>query len=260
MNHSSRQVIIMRPRAQAQALAETVRSKHAIPIVLPMIDIQPVSVDNSQIAALYSADYLVISSQNSVWHASAELIQALQSTRAKVVTIGPSTAEALIEKAIPVFFTAPKGSQSETLLTLEPFQADRVKNKEIVLLVGKGGRDLIAKTLIGREARVVQLEVYQQVPVHTDLASMIPAWQQQGTAHCFVVTSLNILTQFISQIPEQYLEWCHSQTLIVVSDRIQFVAKQCGFQHIVNAHAADNVSLTAALDRFLKLCNTGPGT
>lgn len=260
MSHSPLQVIIMRPRAQAQGLAETVQSKHAIPIVLPMIDIQPVRVNTSQVATLHLADYIVISSQNTVWHATSELIQALQSTRAKIVSIGPSTSGALIEKAIPVSYTAPKGSQSEALLTLEPFQSDRVKNKVIVLLVGKGGRELIAKTLMEREARVTQLEVYQQVPIYHDLASVIPVWQQQGTPHCFVVTSLNILTHFISQIPEVYREWCYSQPLIVVSERLQSFAKQCGFQHIINAHAADNVSLTAALDRFLKLCNTGPGT
>lgn len=255
MSLQSLQIIITRPKHQAQDLADYVESLQGKAILLPMIDIQSMSIDSTMINTVKKADLVIISSQNAVWFAPDDLIEALMLL--PIITIGPSTTKALNDKEISVLFTAPKGSQSETLLEAKCLQSAAVKNKSIVILTGKGGRDLIATILQTRGASVTNINVYQQVPIEHDFNVPIQEWQHSGKQTCFIFTSLNILDNFITQIPKQYLTWICSQPIIVVSPRIELHAKKCGFQHIFNAKGADLQSLAVAMDSIKKLCFTG---
>lgn len=250
MSYSKLQAILMRPRHQAQPLQVKT-------IVLPMIDIRSLTVDSKAIENIHNAEYVIVTSQNAVWNAPANVIAALQAREPRVITMGASTSHALVQNKIPVYLTAPKGSQSETLLDLKALQTESVQNRSIVLLAGKGGRDLIANTLEARGAKITKIEVYEQVPIQYDMNSLIEEWQQSGLQSCFIVTSLNILHNFISQVSDEHMSWCLSQPIIVVSERVQSFASECGFKHIINAKGADSSSLTAALDSILEVCNTG---
>jgi len=251
------QIVIMRPAHQAKALADYVIAHEGHPLLLPMIQITPCVVSKEAINALSEADIIIVSSQNAVTCAAAEIIEFLaKRVDSHIITLGAATSAALAKHNIIASYTAPPGGHSEALLTLDRLQVEVVRNKRVVLLAGKGGRDVLEKELRVRQAKVTTLQTYEQVAIHYDLLHHIETWQQNTRQTCLIVTSLNILHHLFSQTPEKLLPWLRAQPLIVVSERIEQAASKYGSQHIINAKGADFASLIKALQSLVKVCNT----
>lgn len=218
------QIVIMRPKHQAHALEAYVKGQGGHAVLLPMIEIVACPLLQEE----YQADIIIVCSQNSLTFAPNHLLEFLRTTQASMMTMKEAT--------------------SETLLARTDLQ--NVYNKKVLLLAGKGGRDLIQKTLISRGAIVTKIEIYEQRPIRHDFQQI----SHQQT--CFIASSLNILNNFFNQTPEALKPWVCSQFLIVVSERIEQEAIKYGFKHIINAKGADLLSLTKALQNVVKVCNT----
>lgn len=249
-------IVLMRPREQALAWKENMIAEKAEVTILPMIDIIPTTVETSSLDTLLTADQVIITSQNAAKKAPTALIDILVKQKLPVTTIGIATTKSLIARGVEPVYTAPNGSQSEDLLAMPFLQADLVKGKKIVLIIGKGGRELIAEVLAARGATIHCLAVYAQQPIQYDLESWFEKWERSQKQVCFLVTSGNILFNFESQVPDKNKAWLRSQPLIVVSERLKGLAKECGFQHIINTYGAHWSCVSTTLQEVVKICHT----
>lgn len=196
-------VLVTRPTAQAVELIDLLESRGATVIRFPVIEIVPrdKSAIAREIAAEPGADIAIFASRNAVafgaTHVDASTIGA----------IGPSTAEALRAAGLPVAIEPTDGYDSESLLR-HPCLQD-VSGKHIRIVRGGDGRELLAKTLRSRGARISYLSVYDRVrPKFTadQLAEIESAWRS-GMIGAITVMSVASLENLAALLPE----WCRSR-------------------------------------------------
>jgi uroporphyrinogen-III synthase len=97
-------VIVTRPRAQAGALVEALRSRGFEPVVFPLLEIEP--IDDGPID-LTGYDWVIVTSANG----AEELARRRQGELPRVAAIGPQTAAVLRERGLPVDFVPSTASQ-----------------------------------------------------------------------------------------------------------------------------------------------------
>lgn len=97
-------VIVTRPRAQAGALAEALRSRGFEPVLFPLLEIEP--IDDGPID-LTGYDWVIVTSANGAW----ELARRRHGALPRVAAIGPGTAASLREVGLPVDFVPSEASQ-----------------------------------------------------------------------------------------------------------------------------------------------------
>lgn len=256
MNWCNMHIVFMRPYEQSNEWGQKLAKQGAKVTLLPMLETIPVPLDPNVVAKLSCADSVIIGSQNAVTHAPIALLEVLIQKNIPITTMGGSTTKALAAKGISVTRTAPSGSQSETLLEWPEWQAEVIRGQTVFLLIGRGGRNVLADELASRGAKIITLHVYEQQAVSYDLDPYCAEWNKLHYRHCFVVTSGNILHNLCSQISNKYQKWLQKQQLVVISDRIAMLAKQYEFQHIYNAKGADFQSVVNVLQSIVKVCNT----
>ena len=130
---------------------------------------------------------------------------------------------------------------SEALLALPSLQ--HVEEQKILIVAGKGGRDLLADTLRARGAHVTRASVYQRHYQPPDLSGI--ARLESGNFRALIVTSGEQL--------QHLAKWCNqaalNQPLIVSSRRLATLAAELGFCAPTVATGATPAALTAALTR-----------
>lgn len=130
---------------------------------------------------------------------------------------------------------------SEALLALPSLQ--RVDQQKILIVAGKGGRDLLADTLRERGARVTRAAVYQRIYRPPDVAGI--ARLTSGNYQALIVTSGELLQHLAKWANQAAL----NQPLIVSSHRLATLAAGLGFRATTVATGATPAALTAALTR-----------
>jgi uroporphyrinogen-III synthase len=233
-------IVIMRSQHQASSLITLVKDKGGVPILLPMQDILPLAISSQTLAKwinhIPQVDMIVVTSANAVYCAPASLIGAMKQVPC-IVTMGKATSQALSEKGISAFFTAPPGSTSESVLMNTFLQKNAIENKKILLLAGEGGRTVFAEELANRGATVNWLKVYRQEQPRIDITPQLQQWQYFSKI-CFISTSSRSLENLLKLTPPEFHHWLKTKPLIVISSRITKQAIEWGFQHIVEAKAA----------------------
>lgn len=253
-------VVVMRPLHQAQPLLHAISQLGYEAISLPTLTITPITPSPQSVEQwchhLHEADVIIVSSQNAILCAPLPVLDALKSTKAKVVTIGQATTNLLKANGVSVFFTPLPGSDSEALLTNSFLQTNEIANKNVVLLAGLGGREVLAETLAKRGALIHWVKVYQQLRPSLALEPMLSSWVLFGKPFCFIATSLNSLDHFLNSVPAEHLAWLRQQAFIVVSERIAQAAIKWEIQHIFVAKGAHQEQLCATLLHVTQFCHT----
>lgn len=253
------QVVVMRPKHLAEPLLSAIKEMGGSPISLPTLTITPIPASMhvaKWTAQIQAADWIVVSSQNAVHFAPEEVLKALQTSPAKVVTMGPATTEALMTKGVSVFFTPKEGTDSEKLLAEPFFQENDVANQKIILLAGEGGRTLLHDTLKVRGATVNWVKVYRQEQPPLALSEVLQDWSSSQGSFCFIAMSQNSLTNFLENVPVKHRNWLRMQAFLVVSERIAEVARKWEIQHIYIAKGAQKQQLCATLLHVAQFCHT----
>lgn len=226
--------VILRPRASVIRLVEEIQALGGSAEILPMIEIMshPLSpkVLSQATAFLHTTQGVIVTSQHAVAKAPLPIIEALKRNReASVLSMGQTTTEALMAKGITVTWTAPPGSQSETLLDLPLFQTPG----SVALLKGEGGRQIFWEAL--HQAKRLEIIVYRRVPLKVALQALLKVWQRQKCA--FLVTSHTILQQWLAQTPVVWHPWVKVQPVVVISPRLKRLAEEEGFQRLFLAQS-----------------------
>jgi uroporphyrinogen-III synthase len=165
-------VIVTRPPAQAEELAEALRNAGFEPVLCPLLEIEP--IDDGPIE-LDGYDWVIVTSANG----AAELARRHAGPLPRIAAVGEATAAALVEQGLEVSFV-PSVSSQEGLLAELPRPVGRA------LFVGAAGaRRLIADELPADFRAVYRtLELTPEAPVGDLVLLASPsaarAWEKLG--------------------------------------------------------------------------------
>jgi len=196
-------VLVTRPRAQAAELVELIQNKGGTAVCFPVIDIAPrdTSAIEADMALLPRPDIALFVSRNAVAHGLAYAEDAIKGA------VGPATAAAIENSGQTVEIQPLQGFDSESLLAEPTLQ--NVSGRNIRIIRGDGGRELLANTLRERGATVDYLSVYERkLPACSpdSLAEVEAAWRG-GSLHAITVMSVRTLKNLIVLLPD----WCKQQ-------------------------------------------------
>ena len=238
-------VLVTRPEKQGQALCQQLMEAGIACFHHPLLDFQPGSQLPLLVNELSRFDIIVAVSQQAVAFTQDYLSQHHISwpKNRDYLAIGHKTASEL-SKVSGQKVNYPSCSDSEHFLQLAPLQD--INKKQIVILRGNGGRELIFDTLLKRGAIVEYREVYQRQWLEFEAAQLIPLWQK-NRVDTVVITSSGQLSFFSAKIAAVDPTWLYSLKLIVPSARIAEEATAIGFHFVTNTGSAANPDLLATL-------------
>ena len=225
-------VLFTRPQGQGEELVSALEDNGWQCIRQPLLKIHPFHTEHSQayisikqqILNLCDFDVVISVSSNASTLAVDWIDQYWPQMPLGInwYAVGPSSAAPFKKLGIEV--ATPLKNHSEGLLTLPDLQDMNLK--KVLILRGKGGRELLADTLKSRGASVQYAELYerQAVPFENgELAKLL----RQRQIHYALITSGEMAQQLAKEIgQDSALLNIH---LIVPSERIAKIAKTLGF-------------------------------
>ncbi len=217
-------VVITRPEHQSQELAAAVEAAGGDVISLPAIDIigrgmRDISRD---LAGFPAPDIAVFVSRNAVTHG----LDAVAKCGARIAAVGPATRDAIEKQGVGVDIFPDGGFDSEHLLAHPALQD--VDGKQIVILRGQSGRELLAATLRERGAKVDYLRVYDRrphQPLPAELENVVSALDA-GAIRFVIVMSVESLRCLVNIIPAAALNSLRQATLVAPSTRVLQTASE----------------------------------
>ena len=160
--------------------------------------------------------------------------------------VGSSSAKPLLKLGMNI--TSPTHKHSEGLLALPQLQD--MQHKKVLILRGKGGRELIAETLTSRGASVSYAEFYQRSPVDLSDGALATLLSQQQI-HYALVTSGEMAEQLANGLSSDI---CHTLQLMIPSQRIyQNLNNMNLIQKFAGVHICDNLDAEYVISFLDKL-------
>jgi uroporphyrinogen-III synthase len=243
-------VLVTRPDPDGAALCTLLEAQGIQAVNQPLIRFSAGSDQALLESFLHTADLVIAVSKQAVIWADKMLRSHQQSWPSSVhyLAVGEKTAQQLTAvTSQSVRF--PRVSDSEHLLALPELQATEIAalaSKNVLILRGNSGRELIYSTLEARGAIVSYCEVYQRHRISFKGNSPLEAWKDQAITH-MVVTSAEQLTYLHDGVSVAAQQWLYQRILIVPSERIACLARQMGFYTVTVSASASNQDLLRAL-------------
>lgn len=156
--------------------------------------------------------------------------------------VGKSTAEILLKSGIKVI--TPSEESSEGLLALPDFQD--VSGKSIIIIKGQGGRQTLTEVLEQRGAQVSEVPIYRRSTISRPNATK--DWNAEDI-NCIIATSGELVSAAFEQFETR---WLQAIPWIVVSQRVEILAREKGVQTVFTSKGAQSEKLIAATIRFLE--------
>jgi uroporphyrinogen-III synthase len=218
-------VLITRPQDQAMSLTERISQQHGKALLFPVITIEAIPSDQWSLPDLADIDMLIFVSRNAVSYFFESVKQTIPN-HIRLAAVGNGTAQQIESYGYSVAVKPDEVAGSEGLLAMALLHD--VAQKKVVIVRGHGGRELLADTLIQRGAQVSYVEVYQRT-----LPKMsVEACQQALSADVIICTSVAGVEN-LCRILSAHIDSLLTKPLIVVSERIQHIAKKIGFHRIM---------------------------
>lgn len=238
-------ILITRPDERGKVLKDLCIQAGLTAVHLPFFSIGEGAELNllpQKLQHLTAGDYVLAVSQYAVTYASEALQNVGFSWRKDLnyFAIGRKTAMVFATATEQNVVYPAFAENSEGLLALPQFQD--LCGRNVLLLRGNSGRELIQNTVLQRNGVIIPISCYQRLPLTE---------QQDPTLLCrsgidtLLVSSGEILSALLDFIPKNEHNWLFTCRLIVISQRLANLAIQAGWQteKIVIAEKADNNSL-----------------
>lgn len=236
-------VLITRPAGKADNLLAGLDELAISYVYQPLITTQLMPLRNRDVQHLQSAELIIFVSVSAVTCLEQQF--DLTSLTQPLLAVGATTASAL-ERSCGHPVVAPLDQRSEGVLALPQLQD--VANRDIVIIRGNGGRELIKQGLLARGAKVSYVQSYKRVPLPLDGQRLSDQWRAQQI-QCIVVTSNEILSLLLTSLPDVALPWLQQRQWIMVSQRMAETAVAMGIPatNIVLAASANDQALLDAI-------------
>lgn len=155
--------------------------------------------------------------------------------------VGDSTATILKQAGFSTM--VPREARSEGLLALP--ELTTVKNQQVIIVKGFGGRELLAETLCARGAQVTEWDLYSRVELPQPFCTR--QWHTEQI-QCIIATSGEVIAAAFNHYAAA---WLKTRLWIVVSQRTAEIALQHGIKKIQISDSASDQALIASARRAL---------
>lgn len=237
-----RTIVVTRPQAQAEGLAQAIADAGGSPLRFPLLEIAPApnpAALQQAVATLSSFDLAIFISPNAVHYSlPALLAQGPWPAHLAAAAVGQGTLRALAAHGVGPCIAPTERFDSEALLALPALAAAAVGGKRIALLKGEGGRDLLAETLQDRGATVVPVPCYQRLGPPQGIEILLQAWQQHRL-DAFTISSSEGLRHLVQLLPPAGREQLAETAVFVPHPRIAEQGKSLGLNRLILTDPAD---------------------
>ena len=243
---ATKKVLVTRPVHQSENLCHLIEQQGWQAIRFPVIEIQARELalqDECRIQQLEQYQYVFFVSANAVNFALPLFNGKIQCLKTLVsVAVGKATYTALVKHGIERVLLPAQGFNSEEILAMPELQV--LTGQSCLIIRGDGGRELLANTLRERGARVDYLEVYKRVIPDYDAVLATDLINKSLTA--IVIYSGDALRNLVKMLAAEE-EKLLNIPLVVISERVQTLAKNIGFKKIIIADQASDTAMINAL-------------
>lgn len=237
-------IVITRPREQAEGLAERITQLGGKPLLFPLLEIAAVHDQAAllqQLARLGQTDLAIFISPNAVRYGMAAISAAggLPASL-KVATVGQGSAKALHEAGVADVIAPAERFDSEGLLALQELHS--VAGKQVMILRGDGGREMLGDTLRARGANVEYITCYLRSKPDLDTGALIAA-----APDAITVTSSEALAYLSEMLGDAGRARLAAVPLLVPHERIAKAARQQGWQQVIVTESGDDGLLSGLI-------------
>ncbi len=241
-------VLVTRPEHQAHGLCRLIEARGGSTVRFPALEIHAVHELPAVRAAVGPVDrfHLVVFVSANAVRFGADLLA--QRRDLKIAAIGSATAAALNAAGHRVSVVPRQGSDSEALLSCAELQ--HMSGQRVLIVRGRGGRELLGDTFGERGASVTYAEVYDRLPAHPSpqLLERTELLWRQGAIHVYTATSGDLLDALLGIVTPRCRELMDSTALVTGARRVAEHAAALGLgSPVIVAEGPDDTSLVAAL-------------
>jgi uroporphyrinogen-III synthase len=247
-------VLLTRPRPESEALAALLAPLGLEAVILPafVYRAQELSAAQPEEFVLLNkagdADLIVFTSPRAVEHGLPQ-VPASVLGRAQVFAIGPSTARELARAGIRARVAPAGGYTSEALLDSLVAGPGRAGTARAFIVAAPGGRETLAEGLGGLGWRVHMMWAYNAEPAPLPAAEL--GRLDSPTGVLSVWTSGNTLKALSQRLPTAtWFRVCQGPW-VVISERLERLARAYGPSRIVRAQGPDNAAIASAVRTLL---------
>jgi uroporphyrinogen-III synthase len=231
---SGKKILVTRPVAQAKNLCGLLQQEGAEAVCFPTIEIQPITVNKQIMQLANSAEYFIFISANAVKY-SVDILNDKKFKNKAVFAVGKKTREKLTKIGLTHVSLPGAPFNSESLLTLPELQ--NIKAKNIALIKGQGGRNLLEKTLKQRQANLIIVECYKRcLPVSPEQSVLLTL--QQKLIDSILISSQESLDNLL-QLTSAFCDITNTP-VITGSERQKQHAQSQGFKFVQSIDYPDD--------------------
>lgn len=248
-------VIVTRPQAQAGDLMRRINALHRTAILFPLLEIHPLSDQTDLKKVLAALDrYALIAfvSPNAIdaafsvrpdWPSHIQLAVVGEGSRVRLARYGITDDSTQI-------FRPGDGVRMDTQSLLAELDLDALCSKQVLIIRGETGRELLGDALRAAGVHVETVAAYRRLAPKLDVARRGELKQLLYGQNEWIVTSseaLRILQDMTSQLDEaEVVAKMQQKRILVPHARIAETAYQLDFHNIVLTRSGDD-GLIAAL-------------
>ncbi|HEY6774131.1 MAG TPA: uroporphyrinogen-III synthase [Oxalicibacterium sp.] len=250
-------VVVTRPAAQADALAQRIAAIGRTPVLFPLLDILPLPDTVPLRAALADLDRYAL-----IAFVSPNAIDAAFAARPdwphglQLAVVGDGSRAALERHGITpgnsTVFIPHDRERTDSQTLLEALDLPALRGKDILIVRGETGRELLGDALRAAGARVTPVAAYRRVmPAFTEQRRRELKRLLDGQNDWIVTSSeaLRFLAQMVAQLDEKNkgkaVAKMQQQRVIASHVRIAETAESLGFRDVVRSASGDDGLLAA---------------
>lgn len=238
-------IVVTRPADRGQQLCRSIAARGGRALAFPTITIDalaPAEIDPPQ----GDADWLIFTSVPAVEYGLAQVEHWL-GPASRIAAIGTATAEALQAAGIEPVIQPSHRQETEGLLELPEF--NDIHDQEVLLVKGRGGRELLRDTLADRGASVRQATVYaRRIPEQSSRELL--DWWRAGRLDAIVVSSRAGLENLHAMLDDEGRRFLSETTLVAPTARMIKLVRQLGIvpEPVISKGASDDAVIDALCD------------
>lgn len=222
-----------------------------------MADLSALENIASRLACYQACIFISANAVQSAWPTLTARQPWPESLTAAVV--GPGTAQVLRRLDVTRIVLPQAQFDSESLLALPLFRPDLCEGRAFALIRGEGGRDLIARALRERGARVDEACTYERSLDSGAVSSVQELLLRECVAKdrlsAMIVTSSESLERFMKATPPPLAQTIRNMHIIAPHERIALLARSLGFEKVTVCGGGDDGIL-----KFLQTYNGSSST
>ena len=234
-------VVLTRPQADSERLSEALQNEGFQTRVMPIITIEAIPTAEQAPAPSLSDDALCIFiSANAVRFGLPQLGSALaRDSDLTVIAVGNKTRDTLAAEGIQA--QVPVRADSEGLLAMPALSAP--DSRDVVIVKGEGGRELLASELTARGARVTEWACYRRCWPEVDVSGLI----EISAGLIFQASSGEMVSRLSELLAGGGQADLFQSSIIVPSDRVARLATEIGWGQVIRAEDASDDAFIRAL-------------